>query len=253
MGSSKTGLVGTIGVTLLNPDGTTHTVRATADIYEIGGGCYGKNFSFPDDWIGSIEWDTGGGSPVYAVEEYAYYAHNPKVDTILTDTDDLQTNQENWITAVTVALSAQGKLDVNAECDAALSDYGANTTVPDVAGVAAGLHNATDSLITIVDTVVDAIKAKTDNLPVDPADQSQVDASIAALNNITVADIIAGIVDGSYDLQEMIRLIFAACCNVSSGGGTTNLVFKNSAENLDRITATVDANGNRTNVILDGS
>ena len=90
-------------------------------------------------------------------------------------------------------------------------------------------------------------------MPADPADQSQVDASIAALNNISVADIIAGVADGSYDLQEMIRLIFAACCNVSSGGGTTNLVFKNSAESIDRITATVDANGNRTNVILDGS
>lgn len=89
MGGSKTGLVGTIGVTLLNPDGTTHTARATAGIYEIGGGCYGKNFSFSDDWIGSIKWDTGGGSPVYAVEEYAYYAHNPKVDTILADTENL--------------------------------------------------------------------------------------------------------------------------------------------------------------------
>ena len=42
MGSSQTGLVGTIGVELLNPDGTTKTARATAGIYEIGGGCYGQ-------------------------------------------------------------------------------------------------------------------------------------------------------------------------------------------------------------------
>lgn len=70
VGGSKTGLVGIIGVTLLNPNGTIHTVRDTAGIYEIGGGCYGKNISFPDDWKGSLKWDTGGGSPVYAVDEY---------------------------------------------------------------------------------------------------------------------------------------------------------------------------------------
>lgn len=70
MGGSNTGLVGTIGVALLNPDGTTHTARATAGIYEIGGGCYGKEITFPDNWKGSIKWDTGGGSPVYATEDY---------------------------------------------------------------------------------------------------------------------------------------------------------------------------------------
>ena len=70
MGGNKTGLVGTIGVALLNPDGTVHTARATAGIYEIGGGCYGKEIIFPDNWKGSLKWDTGGGSPVYATEDY---------------------------------------------------------------------------------------------------------------------------------------------------------------------------------------
>lgn len=72
MGASKTGLVNTIGVTILNSDGTTKTARATADIYEIGGGCYGKDITFDDDWKGSIKWDTGGATPVYAVDEYDY-------------------------------------------------------------------------------------------------------------------------------------------------------------------------------------
>lgn len=54
---------------------------------------------------------------------------------------------------------------INTECDTALTDYGANTTVPDAAGTAAGLHTTTDALVTTVDTVVDAIKLKTDNLP----------------------------------------------------------------------------------------
>jgi len=70
MGSSQTGLVGTIGLTLLSADGTVYRARNTGNIYEIGGGCYGKNISFPDSWAGSLMWDTGGGTPVYAVEGY---------------------------------------------------------------------------------------------------------------------------------------------------------------------------------------
>jgi hypothetical protein len=70
MGSSQTALVGTIGVTILNSDGTVHTARATANIYEIGGGCYGKDCTFDDNFKGSIKWDTGGGTPVYAIESY---------------------------------------------------------------------------------------------------------------------------------------------------------------------------------------
>jgi hypothetical protein len=84
MGSSQTALVGTIGVALLNPDGTVHTARATAGIYEIGGGCYGKNISFPDNWAGSLKWDTGGGSPVYACEEYVV---DGLVDRVLEGTE----------------------------------------------------------------------------------------------------------------------------------------------------------------------
>lgn len=85
---------------------------------------------------------------------------------------------------------------------------------------------------------------------------AEVDANetkIDALNNITVADIIAGVSDGSYDLQEMIRIIFSALGGKSSGGGTPTLTFRDSGDGKNRITATVDANGNRTTIVLDGS
>jgi len=88
------------------------------------------------------------------------------------------------------------------------------------------------------------------NLPTDVAANA---TAIAALNDISVADIIAGVADGSYDLQEMIRIIFAACALKSSGGGTTTIAFRNSADDTDRISATVDSDGNRTAVTLDGS
>lgn len=78
-------------------------------------------------------------------------------------------------------------------------------------------------------------------------------ASIAALNDITVADIIAGIADGSYDMQEMMRLIFSACCLKVSGGGTSTITTRDSADGKDRVIATVDTDGNRTGIVLDGS
>lgn len=210
------------------------------------------------------------------------------------DINTLIGNQGNWATATTVALNAQGKLDVNAECDTALSDYGANTAIPPtvaefearsivaadyvvVGDTIAGVTlcttcttntdmRGTDSAATeakqdIIDTNVDQIETAVitnaagvdiaaDIITIKADTGTTLPATIAALNDITVADIIAGVADGSYDLQEMIRLIFAVCCGKSAGGGTTTLTFRDGADSKNRITATVDANGNRTNVTL---
>jgi len=70
-GDSKTGLA-TVGLTLLNPDGSEHTARTITGVYEIAGGGYGKNIAFPDNWKGILKWDSGEGSPVYAYEDYNY-------------------------------------------------------------------------------------------------------------------------------------------------------------------------------------
>jgi hypothetical protein len=72
-------------------------------------------------------------------------------------------------------------------------------------------------------------------------------------NDIAVSDIISGVADGSYDLQEMQRLMFAALCGKVSGGSTTSISIRDSADSKNRIVATVDANGNRTAMTLDGS
>jgi hypothetical protein len=138
MGGSNTGLVGTIGFTLLNPDGTVHTARATAGIYEIGGGCYGKNITFSDNWKGSLKWDTGGGSPVYAVEEY----DNAMLDEIF---------------------------------------------------------------------------------------------------------------EGTLTVLQGLRLFLSVLAGKSAGGGGATITMRDNADSKDRITATVDANGNRTAMTLDGS
>jgi len=78
------------------------------------------------------------------------------------------------------------------------------------------------------------------------------DKSIASLNDMSVATLIAGITDDTLDLQEILRVILAATAGKSSGGGTTTRIYRDAADAKARITATVDAYGNRTSMTLDG-
>lgn len=231
----------------------------------------------PSETVGDYKADVSGlatAANLQTVDE--------NVDAILVDTG-------TTIPAQITNLNDLSAAQVNAECDTALADYGANTTTPPtVAAIADGVWDesktghstagtfgesnqnqvpsealndykadvsalATAAALATVDTVVDAIKLKTDLLPTDPADQSQVEAAINALNDITVADIISGIADGSYDLQEMVRIMFAVLAGKSNGGGTSTINFRDAADAKNRVSATVDANDNRTAVTLDGA
>jgi len=61
-----------------------------------------------------------------------------------------------------------------------------------------------------------------------------------------------GDLEAGFDFGQMMRVMFAVLAGRSSGGGSDLLKFK--AQNLtkDRINATVDANGNRLHVDVDG-
>jgi hypothetical protein len=67
-GSAHAGLA-TVGYRLYKNDGTDSVARTTTGVVDLSGtGSYGvANVTVPDDAVG-IEWDTGGGSPVYAIE-----------------------------------------------------------------------------------------------------------------------------------------------------------------------------------------
>ncbi len=102
-----------------------------------------------------------------------------------------------------------------------------NTVVPDEAGTAAALHATTDGLITTVDTVVDALP--------------------------TLAEILAGgNVDG-YTLEETLKLCLAGLAGKLSGAATATITIRAADDSKDRITATVDADGNRSAVTLDAA
>ena len=76
---------------------------------------------------------------------------------------------------------------------------------------------------------------------------------IAALENLSLVQIIAGITDGSLDLQQMLRIILASVGGKTNGGGTGTINFRDSADGKNRIISVVDANGNRTSQTYDGS
>lgn len=56
--------------------------------------------------------------------------------------------------------------------------------------------------------------------------------------------------NGSYTFDQMVKMFAAALLSKVSGGGTSTVVFRNPADSADVITATVDANGNRSAVTL---
>jgi hypothetical protein len=66
--SSKSGLA-TVGFMLKNSDGSTNTARTTSGVVNLSNGAFSVVVTFASPWIGSVLWDTGEGSPLYAAEE----------------------------------------------------------------------------------------------------------------------------------------------------------------------------------------
>ena len=79
----------------------------------------------------------------------------------------------------------------------------------------------------------------------------QVLAAIALLNNISVADLLAGIIEGAITLQDVLKVALAALAGLADGAGSATQHFRDQANTLNRITADVDISGNRTNISLD--
>jgi len=96
----------------------------------------------------------------------------------------------------------------------------ANTVVPDAAGTAAALHVTTNALIT-------------------------------GLNDITVDEILAGVVEGSYTVVQILRGLASVNMGLVTGGNTTNIVFRDLGDTKNRVDTTVNSVGNRTAITLD--
>ena len=75
-------------------------------------------------------------------------------------------------------------------------------------------------------------------------------AQDAKLTNINAQ--LSGI-EGGLDHNEMMRVFMAALANKLAGAGSTQITIRDLADSKNRITATVDSDGNRTSVTLDAT
>jgi len=97
-----------------------------------------------------------------------------------------------------------------------------------------------------LDLIIDAINEDTGTTLI---------AAISALPSATDAAtaVLAGIIEGSVTMQAALRLTLAALVGKVSGAPDGPIVFRDTGDTTDRITAVVDENGNRTDVDLDAS
>ena len=79
------------------------------------------------------------------------------------------------------------------------------------------------------------------------------DALISGLNDISVANILDGIIEGTLTLQDTQKIVLAVLSGIATGGGTTSITFRNTLDTKDVVVATVDTNGNRSAVTRDVS
>ncbi len=118
---------------------------------------------------------------------------------------------------------------------------------------------ATDAIVTAVGTR--ASQTSVDDLPTNAelatalaAADDAVLAAIAALNNLSSAQAASAVgaivVEGAVTLIQSLRLSNAAAAGKLSGAATTSIALRNLADSLDRISATVDADGNRSAVTV---
>lgn len=185
-------------------------------------------------------------------------------NTILADTNAILLDTAE-IGAAGAGLTALGDLRI-ANLDTTVSSRLAGTSYAaplDAAGTRAAVGLATANLDTqfgavatqsllatvagYIDTEVAAIKAKTDNLPASPA----ATGAQMALTAAAVDAVLDEIVEGTTTFRELLRGFASALVGKASGLGTTTAVFRDIGDTKDRITATVDADGNRTAVTTD--
>ena len=211
-----------------------------------------------------------------------------EVAAIKAKTDNLPSDPADASVVAGLIAAVETKIDtVDTVVDAIKVKTDNLPSDPADASVVAGLISAVETKVDTVDTVVDAIKLKTDNLPSDPADQSLVIAATDALATLigdvptnaelatalagaddAVLSAIAGLsiptaaqnadalldradgVESDRTVRQTMRIMLAALAGKASGMATTTATFRDTNDTVNRIVATVDADGNRSAVTL---
>lgn len=104
-------------------------------------------------------------------------------------------------------------------------------------------------------TSITAIKASTDNLPASPAAVGDAMTLTTGERDAVAAahlDLADGVETG-LTVRQQLRLAAATLFGKLSGAATTAVAIRDTGDTKNRITAVVDASGNRTSVTLDAS
>lgn len=165
-----------------------------------------------------------------------------EIAAIKAKTDNLPASPANEATLTTIA----GYIDTEVAAIKAKTD-----NLP-----ASPANEATLTTIAgYIDTEVAAIKAKTDNLPASPAAVGSA-MTLTSGERDSVADALldrSSGIETSLTLRGAIRLILAAAAGKLSGAASSTVTIRNVGDTKARITATVDADGNRSAVTTDAT
>jgi len=70
------------------------------------------------------------------------------------------------------------------------------------------------------------------------------------LLNVNADDLLNTTIDSTYDFQAVLQIMAAVMAGKVSGGGTSTITFRDLGDGTDRVVATVDSNGNRTDIVI---
>lgn len=85
------------------------------------------------------------------------------------------------------------------------------------------------------------------------ADAGDAMALTPAERTTTAAVFLSQLLEGVHTVGDGLRIMLAALAGKSTGGGTFTNRFRDVADSKNRIDATVDANGNRSAISIDGT
>lgn len=133
-------------------------------------------------------------------------------------------------------------------------DYDTPYYQPDLTAVypatVAALVNTVSNSVNVVTGDISSISVPTSSQNA-AAVRSELTPELTAIDNMgvtTAAAVGSRIVEGTFTMDEVMRLVASALAGKVSGAGTSAITFRDLGDTKNRIVATVDANGNRTAV-----
>lgn len=166
------------------------------------------------------------------------------------------TTDDVGVALTVVSATTMGATNLDAAITTRMATYTQPTgflsaTFP--AGTVANTTNITAGTIATVTTVTGLIASNLDTTVSSRLATSGYTAPPTAAQNATqLLDVAAGVETG-LTVRQALRLVASALLGKASGLATTTGVFRDTGDTKDRITATIDASGNRTAVTLDAT